>query len=89
MDNSDEIQSITVDDRKKLVKFEGMSKKDEESDTKAIHFSATFDEIDEPVAFRSGRMKRITVLDEEVDDDKEVRNDKPSDDKKSEAEKSD
>jgi len=85
--DNDEISSITVDDKKELVKFEGTSIGKFESDTKAIHFSASFDEIDEPIAIKQGKKKSITILDEEVEDDK-IRDDKP-DDKKSEAKESD
>lgn len=70
MDKDDEIHSITVDQKKEVVKFEGRSKAKEGQDQLIISFNVPFDALLAPVSIRAGRMRKVTNLEDDEENDK-------------------
>ena len=78
LDKEDEILSLTVDNKKEVLKIEGRSKAKMGQDQLIISFSVPFDAVLAPVSIRAGRMHRVTNL-EDNEKDEQVRNNSSED----------
>ena len=79
IDLEDEISSITVEEMKQIVRFEGKAVSKDESTPNVIKFSATFDEIETPVSIKVGAAKEATII--PGDEDEAIRDTESKDEK--------
>jgi len=80
LDETDEITNITVVEPKGIVKVTGNSEKDKHDVTHPISFTATFEELRNPIKLSKKVEREATVIEDDELEDDEVEEDKDKED---------